>query len=262
MAQRRRGQPHSFPQGSGQRPGGSPGQGNQRQVVVTASTGNAGAALAGMAAAAHHHAVVFAPKNAPSAKVAQIWYSVPGSSWWMAITTRRWICPGKPQRKAGWYCRNTGYNPFTAEGKKPRRWRFGAPWKPGTSAPSQAGRSMFVSVGDGNIISGIHKGFQDLKDMGWLDAMPRMFGIQSKGPRRSPTPFGPGAPRSNQLGRRPWRTASRWTCLPTACGPCGPRPPPVGRISPFPTSRSWGRFPLWGQRAYFPNLPPQPPTPA
>jgi threonine synthase len=41
-------------------------------VVVTASTGNAGAALAGMAAAAHHQAVIFAPKTAPPAKVAQL----------------------------------------------------------------------------------------------------------------------------------------------------------------------------------------------
>jgi len=35
-------------------------------------------------------------------------------------------------------------------------------------------------VGDGNIISGIHKGFKDLAELGWLDQMPRLFGIQSE----------------------------------------------------------------------------------
>ena len=42
------------------------------EVVVTASTGNAGAALAGMAAAVGQKAVIFAPKTAPPAKVAQL----------------------------------------------------------------------------------------------------------------------------------------------------------------------------------------------
>jgi len=39
--------------------------------------------------------------------------------------------------------------------------------------------NVFVSVGDGNIISGIHKGFKDLMALGWLNSMPRLFGIQS-----------------------------------------------------------------------------------
>jgi threonine synthase len=42
------------------------------EVVVTASTGNAGAALACMAAAVGQKAVIFAPKSAPPAKVAQL----------------------------------------------------------------------------------------------------------------------------------------------------------------------------------------------
>jgi len=36
-------------------------------------------------------------------------------------------------------------------------------------------------VGDGNIISGIHKGFKDLEMLGWLDRMPRIFGVQAEG---------------------------------------------------------------------------------
>src|SRR5512138_3450882 len=41
------------------------------EIVVTASTGNAGAALAGMSAAVGQKAIIFAPKSAPPAKVAQ-----------------------------------------------------------------------------------------------------------------------------------------------------------------------------------------------
>ena len=42
------------------------------EIVVTASTGNAGAALACMAAAVGQPAIIFAPKTAPQAKVAQL----------------------------------------------------------------------------------------------------------------------------------------------------------------------------------------------
>jgi threonine synthase len=38
---------------------------------------------------------------------------------------------------------------------------------------------VFVSVGDGCIIGGVHKGFKDLLALGWIDKMPRLYGIQS-----------------------------------------------------------------------------------
>ena len=40
---------------------------------------------------------------------------------------------------------------------------------------------MFVSVGDGNIISGIHKGFKELVELGWLERVPRLIGVQAEG---------------------------------------------------------------------------------
>ena len=40
---------------------------------------------------------------------------------------------------------------------------------------------IFVPVGDGNIISGVYKGFWDLQQLGWLDQMPRLFGVQAEG---------------------------------------------------------------------------------
>jgi threonine synthase len=40
---------------------------------------------------------------------------------------------------------------------------------------------IFVSVGDGSIIGGLHKGLKDLSAMGWIDKMPRLMGVQAAG---------------------------------------------------------------------------------
>ncbi len=145
-------------------------------VVATASTGNAGAALAGMAAAVGQQAVIFAPRAAPPAKIAQL----------LVYGARVLLVDGNydaafdlsaaASREFGWYCRNTGYNPFTAEGKKTAAFEI---WE---QLPAPDGPwAVFVSVGDGNIISGLHKGFKDLRALGLLERMPRIFGVQSTG---------------------------------------------------------------------------------
>ncbi|MFN2197948.1 MAG: threonine synthase [Anaerolineales bacterium] len=152
------------------------------EVVVTASTGNAGAALAGMAAAVGHKAVIFAPKSAPPAKVAQL--LVYGAQ--VILVDGNYDAAFDLTIEAaeafGWYCRNTGYNPFTAEGKKTAAFEIWELILNGTIKHSpERPLSVFVSVGDGNIISGIHKGFRDLMITGHLSHMPRIFGIQSQG---------------------------------------------------------------------------------
>lgn len=145
-------------------------------VVVTASTGNAGAALAGMAAAVGQPAVIFAPKTAPPAKVAQL----------LIYGARVLLVDGtydlafdltiQAAETFGWYCRNTGYNPFTLEGKKTAAFEI---WE--MLAASQRPIEVFVSVGDGNIISGLHKGFKDLAALNWIEQVPRIFGVQAEG---------------------------------------------------------------------------------
>lgn len=163
------------------------------EVVVTASTGNAGAALAGMAAAVGQKAVIFAPKTAPQAKVAQL--LVFGAKVILVDGTydEAFDLTIQASQEFGWYCRNTGYNPFTAEGKKSAAfeiWEFmyrdvgGTPRKSTgelTVSSNKPRLTIFVSVGDGNIISGLHKGFKDLQKLGWLTHMPRLIGVQAKG---------------------------------------------------------------------------------
>lgn len=149
------------------------------EVVVTASTGNAGAALAGMAAAADQRAVIFAPRTAPPAKIAQL----------LVYQAKVLLVDGSYDQafdlsiaaaeEFGWYCRNTGYNPFTIEGKKTAALEVWEQLLRKTALDKPL--AVFVSVGDGNIISGLHKGFKDLQGIGWLEQMPRIFGVQSEG---------------------------------------------------------------------------------
>ena len=149
------------------------------EIIVTASTGNAGAALAGMAAAVGHKAVIFAPKSAPQAKIAQL--LVYGAH--VILVDGNYDAAFdltiEAAREFGWYCRNTGYNPFTAEGKKTGAFEIWEQVAPGLLAGEKP-LCIFVSVGDGNIISGLHKGFKDLARLGWLETMPRLFGVQSE----------------------------------------------------------------------------------
>jgi threonine synthase len=149
------------------------------EVIVTASTGNAGAALAGMAAAVGQDSVIFAPKTAPPAKIAQL--LIYGAR--VILVDDNYDAAYKLSLEAteeyGWYNRNTGYNPFTAEGKKTAAYEI---WEQ-VLLSNQLDRPLcvFVSVGDGNIISGIHKGFKDLHSIGQINQMPRIFGCQSTG---------------------------------------------------------------------------------
>jgi threonine synthase len=124
--------------------------------------------------------VHFVPNTAPPAKVAQL----------LVFGARVFLVDGtyddafdltlEAAGADGWYCRNTGYNPLTREGKKTAAFEI---WEQAPEAFRKDGRplSIFVSVGDGTIISGIHKGFKDLEALGWIDRIPRLFGVQAEG---------------------------------------------------------------------------------
>lgn len=148
-------------------------------IVSTASTGNAAAALSGLCAAVGQRNVIFVPRTAPQAKIAQL--LVYGATVLLVDGTydEAFDLCLKATPEFGWYSRNTAYNPFMAEGKKtvvyeiceqlgrPGRWL----------APDV----VVVPVGDGCIIAGVHKGFKDLVALGWIDHMPRILGVQAAG---------------------------------------------------------------------------------
>ena len=145
------------------------------EVVTTASTGNAAAALSGISASIGQKNVIFVPKSAPEAKIAQL--LTYGST--VALVNGNYgdafeLCM-LAAAEYGWYNRNTGYNPYMTEGKKTAGLEIleDLGWEPPDA--------IFVSVGDGSIIGGVHKATKDALHMGWTDHCPRIFGIQAAG---------------------------------------------------------------------------------
>lgn len=145
------------------------------EVVTTASTGNAAAALSGISASVGQKNVIFVPKSAPEAKIAQL--LAYGST--VALINGNYgaafdLCM-LAAAEYGWYNRNTGYNPFMTEGKKTAGLEVleQLDWNPPDA--------IFVSVGDGSIIGGVHKAVKDALALGWIERAPRIYGIQSAG---------------------------------------------------------------------------------
>ncbi len=144
-------------------------------IITTASTGNAAAALSGLCASVKQPNVIFVPETAPPAKIAQL--LVFGSTVMLVQGTYDdafELCLQAAQT-FGWYNRNTGYNPYMTEGKKTVSFEICE--QLGWQAPDR----IFVSVGDGCIIGGVHKGLKDLLALGWIDRMPKLMGVQAEG---------------------------------------------------------------------------------
>ena len=162
------------------------------EVVTTASTGNAAAALSGLSAAVSLPNVIFVPKTAPQAKIAQLLVYgaqvlLVDGTYDEAFELCLQVAP-----EFGWYNRNTGYNPYMSEGKKTVVYelceQLGDPairrsGNPGTRESERwpVPDVVLVPVGDGCIIGGVHKGFKDLLALGWIEKMPRILGVQAAG---------------------------------------------------------------------------------
>jgi threonine synthase len=154
------------------------------EIVTTASTGNAAAALAGLAASVGQKTVIFVPAAAPKAKIAQL--LVYGATVLLvegSYDEAFELCL-QASDAFGWYCRNTGYNPYMAEGKKTVTFELFAQLNQQRAAAASPITHLFVSVGDGCIISGVYKGVRDLLATGFLPAgrpMPKIVGVQAAG---------------------------------------------------------------------------------
>lgn len=144
-----------------------------QQVVCTASSGNAAAALAGCCAAAGIRCVVFVPGDTAPAKIRQL----------LAYGAQVFAVRGGYEAAVrlsyqaadhfGWLCRSTAYNPLTAEGKKTAALEIVE--QLGFRAPSV----VLVPAGDGNILTGLYRGFVDAMRLGWTKAVPRLVAVQS-----------------------------------------------------------------------------------
>jgi len=146
-------------------------------TVACSSTGNAASSLAGNIASMDDKmkAVIFVPKRAPAGKVAQLLiYGAEVVSVQDSYEAAYYLSD-KAIKKWGWYNRNAAINPYLVEGKK-------------TAAIEMAEQLnweipdwVVFSVGDGCTIAGAYKGFYDLKQIGFIDKIPKLLGVQAEG---------------------------------------------------------------------------------
>ncbi len=145
------------------------------EAITCASTGNAASSLAGAAASVGIKTYIFVPKTAPKAKIAQL--LVFGATVFAVNGTydEAFDLSIKATEVFGWYNRNTAFNPYMVEGKKTvaleiiEQMNFEVP------------DYVFVSVGDGCIISGVAKGYKDMLSLGLIDKMPKLVAVQAEG---------------------------------------------------------------------------------
>ncbi len=146
-----------------------------QDTIVAASTGNAAASLAALAAFYEKKAVILAPASAPPAKLTQILqynallYPVEGT-YDDAFDLSMLVAEANK-----WYSRSTGINPVLAEGKKTVGLEIAEQmnW--------QIPDKIFVPTGDGCIIAGVHKAFLDLVRLGWTSKLPQLIAVQAEG---------------------------------------------------------------------------------
>ena len=147
----------------------------KRDVIVAASTGNAASSVAGMCASVGKKCVIFCPASAPAAKLAQI--AVYGAELLPVKGTYddAFELSLAATREFGWYNRNTAYNPMTIEGKKTVALELWEDLK--YSLPDK----ILIPVGDGVILAGVAKGFEDLKQLGLIEKLPQLICVQAEG---------------------------------------------------------------------------------
>src|SRR6056297_2079006 len=147
------------------------------ETVSCSSTGNAASSLAGNIASmgGRMNAVIFVPDRAPAGKLAQLLIygadvvSVKGSY------EEAFYLSAEAIKKWGWYNRNAAINSYLVEGKKTVSLELAEQlqWE----MPD-----WFVfSVGDGCTIAGAYKGLYDLKEIGFIDQIPKLLGVQAEG---------------------------------------------------------------------------------
>jgi len=146
--------------------------------IVLASTGNAASSMAAVGAAAGLKIKVFLPASAPIAKRIQVLQygaelvAVDGNydqafDLSLAYSTR-----------TGSLSRNTAYNPLTIEGKKTVSFEIVDDLlKAGGNEPDH----VFVPTGDGVILAGVYRGFENLKRLGRVTKMPTLWACQAQG---------------------------------------------------------------------------------
>ncbi len=159
--------------------------------IALASTGNAASSMAGVGAASGIPVTVFLPKSAPAAKRIQVLQygaalrEVDGTYDVAFDRSLAYTAGGREDGRLV-ISRNTAYNPLTIEGKKTASYEIAAQLaqaeglstgEAGDVAPDH----LFVPTGDGVILAGIYRGFENLLRLGRISRMPTVWACQAAG---------------------------------------------------------------------------------
>lgn len=146
-----------------------------KKVICAASTGNAASSLSGFAARAGLDTYIFVPSSAPDAKITQL--LIYGANVILVDGTydQAFELCLKASEEFGWYNRSCAINPYLVEGKKTVSFEIAE--QLGFNVPDR----IVMSIGDGCCISGAWKGFKELYELGLINKLPRMTGVQAEG---------------------------------------------------------------------------------
>lgn len=140
--------------------------------VYCASAGNAAISLAGFAAHAGLRCHVFVPGRTSPARLD--WLRRFGAD--VRVSKGNYDCAFAEAEQAGakngWYSRNCAFNPFLVEGKKTCALEIAE-----TITPD----FVVAPVGDGCTLGAIGKGFREALELGIIDRLPRLIGVQAEG---------------------------------------------------------------------------------
>lgn len=150
------------------------------RVVVSSSTGNAGAAVAAYAAKAGLRCVIFTTKGAVGPLATQM--RVYGATV-IAVDNKadRWTLMRHAVRKFGWFPTSpffapvVGSNPYGIEGYKTLAYEIVEHL--GWQVPD----CCVLPVCYGDALIGMWRGFAEMHSMGWIDRLPRMMAAEVSG---------------------------------------------------------------------------------
>lgn len=146
--------------------------------VVLASTGNAASSMAAVGAAAGLRVKVFLPATAPAAKRIQVLQYGAELIPVDGTYDQAFDLSLDYSKRTGSLSRNTAYNPLTIEGKKTVAFEIVNDL---ASAGAGAPDHVFVPVGDGVILAGVYRGFENLLKLGRIKKIPTVWACQAQG---------------------------------------------------------------------------------
>lgn len=139
--------------------------------VLEDSSGNAGASLAGYAAAAQMHCRILVPETASYPKIAQI--AAYGADVVTIRGSRQDVADAAIKQSAEIFYASHNWQSFFVEGTKTLAYEL---WE---QCGFQAPDNLVVPLGYGSNILGCARGFEELLRNGEIPRMPRLFGVQA-----------------------------------------------------------------------------------